>query len=80
MNYTPALHWTANEPTQGSETDQGQKGAMTGSYENMGACDTHNIKYKCQGTKLRVYTRSRDWGHRCNEKLWVVVDMKDLGS
>ena len=36
MNYTPALHWTANEPTQGSKTDQGQKGAMAGSYENMG--------------------------------------------
>ena len=55
MNYTPALHWTANESTQGSETDQGQKGAMGRSYENMGACDTHRIKGKCQGTKLRVY-------------------------
>nr|CAN62752.1 hypothetical protein VITISV_027007 [Vitis vinifera] len=30
MNYTPTLHWTANEPTQGSETDQGQKEAMVG--------------------------------------------------
>ena len=56
MNYTPALHWTANEPTQGSKIDQGQKGAMAGSYENMGACDTHRIKCKCQGTKLRAYT------------------------
>ena len=55
MNYTPALHWTANEPVQGLEIDQGQKGAMAGSYENMGAYDTHRIKCKCQGTKLRVY-------------------------
>ena len=55
MNYTPALHWTANESTQGSETDQGQKGAMARSYENMGACDTYRIKCKFQGTKLRVY-------------------------
>ena len=55
MNCTPALHWTANEPTQGLETDQGQKEAMVGLYENMGACDTHRIKCKCQGTKLRVY-------------------------
>ena len=56
MNYTPTLHWTTNEPTQGSKTNQGQKGAMAGSYENMGACDTHRIKCKCQGTKLRVYS------------------------
>ena len=60
MNYTSALHWFANEPTQGSETDQGQKGAMTGSYKNIGACDTHRIKCKCQGPKLRVYTYSKN--------------------
>ena len=56
MNYTPILQWTTNEPTQGSETDQGQKGAMARSYENMGPCDTHMIKCKYQGTKLRVYS------------------------
>ena len=25
-------------------------------------------------------SRSRGWGSRCNEQLWVVVDMKDSGS
>ena len=30
MNYMPALHWIASEPTQGSKIDQGQKRAMTG--------------------------------------------------
>ena len=30
MNYTLALHWTADEPTQGSKTDQAQKGGHGG--------------------------------------------------
>ena len=32
MNYTLALHWTADEPTQGSKIDQAQKGAMAMPY------------------------------------------------
>ena len=32
MNYTLALHWTTNEPTQGSKIDQAQKGAMAVPY------------------------------------------------
>ena len=70
MNYTPALHWTANEPTQDSEIDQGQKEVTVGSYENMGACDTHRIKFKCQGTKLRVYIRSCSSIEHCNA-VWI---------
>ena len=32
MNYTLALHWAADEPTQGSKTDQAQKGVMVVPY------------------------------------------------
>ena len=80
MNYTPALHWTTNEPTQGSETDQGQKGAMAGSYENMGACDTHRIKCKWQGTKLRVYTKVIGWKKWKETRLKIPNDKKPCPS
>ena len=33
MNYTLTLHWTSDEPTQGSKTNQAQRGA----------CDTPKI-------------------------------------
>ena len=61
MSHTLVLHWTTDEPTQGSKIDQVQKGAMAVPYEKkLGACDTPKINASVEGKKLRVYTRAHD--------------------
>ena len=50
MNYTLALHWIADEPTQGLKTHQAQKKVMVVPYEKkMGACDTLKINASVEG-------------------------------
>ena len=50
MNYTLALHCTADEPTQGSKTNQAQKGGHGGAIQKkLGACDTPKINASVEG-------------------------------
>ena len=50
MNYTLALHWTADEPTQGSKTDQAQEKGYSGAKrKKLGACDTPKINASVDG-------------------------------
>ena len=44
MNYTLALHWTADEPTQGSKKQIKPKRGPGGAIrKKLGACDTPKI-------------------------------------
>ena len=50
MNYTLALHWIADELTQGSKTDQTQKRDHSGAIrKKLGACDTPKINASVDG-------------------------------
>ena len=54
MNYTLTLHWTADEPTQGSKTDQAQNRGHGGAIrKKLGACDT---------PKINASVEEQNWG------------------
>ena len=50
MNCTLILHWTVDEPTQGSKTDQAQNmGHGSAIRKTFGACDTPKINASVEG-------------------------------
>ena len=81
MNYTLALYWTANEPTQGSKTDQAQKrGHGSAIRKKLGACDTPKINASVEG---------KNWGSTTSVSrktlicirltsipLWVTINLR----